>query len=296
MSCRTRNVYDADNDYVYDSPPWRTDIKHPPTQTPIRILVCVWWLSTMVIVNIYLGILFGQLVVPRRPRSIESLEELVNQREVEWCVTRGSALYELFERSAPATIYGQLGARMHNCSSADHGVSLVLERGWAFIRERSILTFKMAKEHNRLRACKLQLARENFFSVGFGLALQKGSTYLEAFNAALTLMIEDGFVARWQAQYWPQRNQYTECQLESLREGEPLSMKHFLSIYLVCSLIVCAALVILVYQWAHEHLFASLFRQICPLFSGGGGQGSARSAADGQPSPAITMTLPNNNR
>lgn len=104
----------------------------------------MWWLSTIVIVNIYLGILFGQLVVPRRPRSIETLEELVNQREVEWAVTRGSAIYELFKESEPATVYGQLGARMRTVDSADEGVEQVIRSGRAFIRERSILTFKVS--------------------------------------------------------------------------------------------------------------------------------------------------------
>ena len=120
------------------------DIKHPPSQTPIRIMVCVWWLSTTVIVNIYLGILFGQLVVPRRPRSIESLEELVGQNQIDWCVTRGSAIYELFKHSQQDTVYGQLGARMKLVSSADEGVERVVRLGWAFIRERSILTFKVS--------------------------------------------------------------------------------------------------------------------------------------------------------
>lgn len=120
------------------------DIKKPPKETPIRILVCVWWLSTIVIVNIYLGILFAQLVIPRQPRSIETLEELVSQDEVKWCVTRGSALDELFRRSKPETIYGQLASRMLNVSSADEGVERVRRSGWAFIRERSILEFKVS--------------------------------------------------------------------------------------------------------------------------------------------------------
>jgi len=115
----------------------------------------------------------------------------------------------------------------------------------------------VAKEHNRLRACKLQLAKENFFSVGFGLGLAKGSIYLEAFNSAITLMIENGFVSRWQSMYWPERNQFTECGLQPLREGEPLSMKHFISIYLVCSLIVLLSAIILTYQTIHE-LFLGL--------------------------------------
>lgn len=96
------------------------------------------------IVNIYFGILFGQLVVPRRPKSIETLEELVNQDQVNWGVTRGSAIYELFRRSPPETVYGQLGLRMLNISSAEEGVAKVRDSGWAFIRERSILTFKVS--------------------------------------------------------------------------------------------------------------------------------------------------------
>lgn len=125
--------------------PSQSDIKNPPRQTPIRILVCIWWLSTIVIVNIYLGILFGQLVVPRRPKSIDTLEELVNQDQVSWAVTRGSAIYDLFHQSDVNSIYGQLGRRMQLVSSADEGVQQVLESNWAFIRERSILAFKVSQ-------------------------------------------------------------------------------------------------------------------------------------------------------
>jgi hypothetical protein len=108
--------------------------------------VCVWWLSTIVIVNIYLGILFGQLVVPRRPKSIDTLEELVNQDQVSWAVTRGSALYDLFRQSDPSSIYGQLAKRMNLVDSAEEGVQRVLESNWAFIRERSILVFKVSSQ------------------------------------------------------------------------------------------------------------------------------------------------------
>lgn len=104
----------------------------------------MWWLSTIIIVNIYLGILFGQLVVPRRPRTIETLEELVAQDKLNWAVTRGSAIYELFRQSDPDSIYGRLGLGMRNVSSADEGVRQVLESNWVFIRERSMLTFKVS--------------------------------------------------------------------------------------------------------------------------------------------------------
>lgn len=94
----------------------------------------------------------------------------------------------------------------------------------------------------------MQIAKEEFNTVGFGLAVPKGSPHLEAFDAALTLMIENGFVARWQSEYWPQKSRYTECQLVSTNEAEALSLKHFLSIFLVWLIFICLGLVILIYQ------------------------------------------------
>lgn len=212
--------------------------------------------------NIYLGILFGQLVVPRRPRTIETLQELVNQNAIDWSVTVGSAIYELFRQSEATTVYGQVGKRMKLVESAEEGVKYVIESGRAYIREKSILTFKVAQEHNRLRACRMQFAKEEFFSVGFGIGLQKDSPFVQAFDSALTLMIENGFVARWQSMYWPTKNQYTECGVQPLQEGAPLSIKHFISIYVVCAGITGISLVILIYQNLHEHLISSKLKPI----------------------------------
>lgn len=122
-----------------------TDIRHPPHQAPIRILVCIWWLATIVIVNVYLGTLFEQLVLPHPARSIESLEELVQQDRVKWCVTAGSAIEELFSQADPSSVYGQLGAKMRRVASVDDGIERVLTDGWAFIREHSMLTFKVSE-------------------------------------------------------------------------------------------------------------------------------------------------------
>lgn len=105
-----------------------------------------------------------------------------------------------------------------------------------------------------MKACKMQFAREEFYSVGFGIGLQKNSTYLKAFNSALTLMIENGFVSHWEAMYWPKRNQYTECN-EQPTEGQPLTIKHFISIYLVCSIVILFSLMVLIYQ----HIFPPHF-------------------------------------
>lgn len=115
---------------------------------------------------------------------------------------------------------------------------------------------QVAQEHNRLKACRMQFGKEDFYSVGFGIGLVKRSKYLKPFNSALTLMIENGFVSHWQDMYWPRRNQYTECKLQAT-EGQPLSIKHFISIYLVCSLIIASSALILIYQNAHEHLLSS---------------------------------------
>jgi len=107
-----------------------------------------------------------------------------------------------------------------------------------------------------MKLCRMQFAREEFYSIGFGLGLVKNSTYLRAFNSALTLMIENGFVSHWESMYWPKKNQYTECS-EKATEGQPLTLKHFVSIYLVCSLIISFSALVLAYQNLHKHFFYS---------------------------------------
>lgn len=96
------------------------------------------------IVNFYLGTLFEQLVLPRQSKVIDNLEELVNQDQIAWGVTKGSAMEELFLHANEKSIYWQIGQRMKNVSSADEGVRLVVESNFAFIREKSILTFKVS--------------------------------------------------------------------------------------------------------------------------------------------------------
>lgn len=94
----------------------------------------------------------------------------------------------------------------------------------------------------------MQLAKEEFLTVGFGMAVPKNSHYLEAFDAEITLMIENGFVARWQSEYWPQKSRFTECQLINANDAKALSFKHFLSIFLVLLLFIGFGLSVLIYQ------------------------------------------------
>lgn len=75
---------------------------------------------------------------------IDNLEELVNQNEIAWGVTKGSAMQELFLQANERSIYWQIGQRMQDVSSADEGVQRVVGSNFAFIREKSILTFKVS--------------------------------------------------------------------------------------------------------------------------------------------------------
>jgi hypothetical protein len=45
----------------------------------------------------------------------------------------------------------------------------------------------------------MQFAREQFYSVGFGIGLVKNSIYTKPFDSALTLMIENGLISHFQS-------------------------------------------------------------------------------------------------
>lgn len=99
----------------------------------------------------------------------------MGQDQIEWCVTRGSSIYELFRQSEPNSIYGQLGRRMRNVSSADEGVQQVVKSNWAFIRERSILTFKVSCAC-RKKATKGRVVSQNLISVSVSKPIMNRET------------------------------------------------------------------------------------------------------------------------
>lgn len=68
-----------------------------PVNRTTRFLLAIWWLITLVLANTYVGFLVSFLSAPKLSNSVNSLEELVQQKTLKWTFRKGTAHYNLFK-------------------------------------------------------------------------------------------------------------------------------------------------------------------------------------------------------
>ena len=64
-----------------------------------RVLVTTWLLASLVFMSSYSGILTAMLTVPRVTIPIDSLEDLVAQKDLPWRLEAGSMMFQYFQVS-----------------------------------------------------------------------------------------------------------------------------------------------------------------------------------------------------
>ncbi|KAF0288129.1 Glutamate receptor ionotropic, delta-2 [Amphibalanus amphitrite] len=174
-----------------------------PTNTSSRVLLGVWWLMAITIIASYTGTLIAFLTVPTVTDKINSLEDLTSQTELRWRFRRDTAHDSLFSTSQ-SEIYRKIGADPSSrVASDDEGIAGVLSGRYAYIKEKSYLDFVLDDDFRTTRQCRLKIAREEFFTAGFGWILETGSPVRDLFNWEFLRMSESGLFSRWRSEYWP---------------------------------------------------------------------------------------------
>ncbi|XP_076314970.1 putative glutamate receptor [Tachypleus tridentatus] len=178
----------------------------PPLFNGTKLIVAGWWFFAIVLFNTYNGALVSFLSVPKQMKTIDSLAELVDQKNIKWTFLKDSAHQDLFSQSSNSTVYRQIGkGATELVTSSEEGLDLVLTGQYAFIKEKSYLDVIMSQDYQKTNFCRVHIAKEEFFKVGFGIALQKNSPYLEIFNLEVMKMIQTGLLEKWRQRYWPKR-------------------------------------------------------------------------------------------
>ncbi|XP_076373247.1 putative glutamate receptor [Tachypleus tridentatus] len=171
-----------------------------------KLVIACWWLFAIVLFHTYNGALVAFLSVPKRMKTIDSLAELVEQNKVQWTFLKNSAHQDLFSKTSNNVVYRKIGEEVKTLvASSEDGLNLVLTGQYAFIKEKSYLDVKMSEDYKNTNSCRMHLAKEEFFKVGFGIALQKNSPYLRIFNMEIMKMIQTGIMEKWRQRYWPKQ-------------------------------------------------------------------------------------------
>ncbi|XP_078667092.1 glutamate receptor ionotropic, kainate 1-like isoform X1 [Branchiostoma floridae x Branchiostoma belcheri] len=163
-----------------------------PRSAPGRITASLWWLVTVIIVATYTANLAAFLTVSRMDTDINSVEDLVSQKLVQYGTVQNSQPLSFFESSSIHTFETMARyMKVHSTltMSSRDGIEKAREERYAFIWDSAVLDYVVKQP-----PCNLRTVGRLFGKIGFGFGLQKGSAYTDAFSIAILQARESGYL------------------------------------------------------------------------------------------------------
>ncbi|ROT74111.1 hypothetical protein C7M84_007402 [Penaeus vannamei] len=212
-------LYSA-HQYIFDTLSGLVTQGNNQPQTPsVRALAGWWWLFCVIIIASYSSKLISSITVRITAPAVTSMLDMVESRRILWTYQANSAMEELFKNSDPSSMFGKVG-QLHRempeliVSDFQEGVDAVREKKLAYVEvtlgplavvsvDASLLEYAIAGDLAIHGVCRMSLVRDPFFSTRFGMILQRGSPYRDAFSLAILEMIQTGMMDAWKKQFWP---------------------------------------------------------------------------------------------
>ncbi|XP_071520481.1 probable glutamate receptor [Panulirus ornatus] len=179
-----------------------------PQTVSVRVLAGWWWIFCVVVIASYSSKLISSLTVRFTEPPVKSLQDLVENRKLLWTYLASSAMEEVFKNSAPDTLFGKVG-QLHKdrpgmlVYSFEEGVAAVRSNKFAYFEDNSWLEFAVADDLALHGECRMSVVRDHFFSTRFGIILQPGSPYRDAFSLEILETHQSGLMDAWKKKYWP---------------------------------------------------------------------------------------------
>ncbi|XP_045115908.1 probable glutamate receptor isoform X1 [Portunus trituberculatus] len=182
-------------------------VKQPQTEAT-RMLAAWWWVFSVITIASYSSKLISSITVRFSSPAITSMLQMVETRPMLWTYQANSAMEELFKYSEPNSMFGKVGG-LHLerdgllVFSFKGGVQAVLQDGLAYIEDASLLEMAIASDLAIHGSCRMSLVNDHFFSTRFGMILQRGSPYRDAFSLEILQFIDTGLMNAWKKRFWP---------------------------------------------------------------------------------------------
>uniref|UniRef100_A0A0C9QXE8 Glu-RI_0 protein n=1 Tax=Fopius arisanus TaxID=64838 RepID=A0A0C9QXE8_9HYME len=174
-----------------------------------RIVGCVWWFFTLIIISSYTANLAAFLTVERMVTPINSAEDLASQTEVQYGTLHHGSTWDFFRKSQ-ISLYSKMWEFMNSrkhvfVNTYDEGIKRVRQsKGkYAFLIESPKNDYI-----NERVPCDTMKVGRNLDSKGFGIATPVGSPLKEKINLSVLSLKESGELTKLVNRWWYDR---TEC-------------------------------------------------------------------------------------
>ncbi|XP_066493833.1 probable glutamate receptor [Tiliqua scincoides] len=212
-----------------------------PKSLSVRIISAMWWLFSIVLLAAYIAGFSFVLESGTDQLSIETFEDLVKQRQLEFGTMESSSTLRYFKNSKnpiQQMIYESMtkkeGVLAKNYQEA---IRRVLDSDYAFIGESISQDLAVAKHCNLVRAVEVIGAR------GFGIATPQGSSWTNKLSVAILKLGESGDLDYLRSKWWE-----SSCSNDDHDKWSPLEPQALGGIFLVLALGLALGMIIAVVE------------------------------------------------
>ncbi|XP_068216708.1 probable glutamate receptor [Palaemon carinicauda] len=169
-----------------------------PTSDGCRVVIVTWLLASFVFMSSYSGILTAMLTVPRVTIPVDSIEDLVAQKDLPWRLEAGSMMYQYYQEATEGMrkkVFDGHEGLFQDCWAARSPIS---EGEFAGICDLTTMKKAMSWDFSTSGSCHLYISREVAYSnVMIATAYKTNSSYKARANYWIQRVKEAGLIDLW---------------------------------------------------------------------------------------------------
>ncbi|KAH7948196.1 hypothetical protein HPB52_019253 [Rhipicephalus sanguineus] len=174
-------------------------------KAPSTVVAMVsWWLFSLVVMVAYASVL-GEFIIRYRDRpTLDSLDDLLRQKEIKYGTLRQGSTHDFFKRSTfPQYMKLWQGIQSQGdeafVDSYAEGLERVMGGSYALFMDSPAL------EYLESRYCEVEQVGEVIGSSGYAIALPKGSAFRSELSAAIIRLKSEGTLQLLRHYWWHER-------------------------------------------------------------------------------------------
>ncbi|CAL1279907.1 unnamed protein product [Larinioides sclopetarius] len=229
-----------------------------PRALSTRVVACIWWFFTLIMVSSYTANLAAFLTVERLVSPIEGAEDLAKQSHIQYGCVESGATQTFFKESSIPT-FKRMWAFMQSArpsvftESNAKGVERVKKENYAFLMESTSIEYIVERE------CDLMQIGGLLDNKGYGVATPSGSPYRTPLSSAILKLQESGALHILKERWWKQRLGGGKCskdETSTAGSASALSLANVGGVFVVLGAGLLAACIVAIVE----------FEPLCVLF------------------------------
>lgn len=170
----------------------RGNLQISPRGISSRVISCVWWFFSLIVISIYTANLAAFLTISNAHIPIDSASDLAYQSIYEYGTVDDSQIENFFKQTT-IPHYSKMWAQMYSSGMVrrvEHGFEEVMKKKYAFLWDSPVV------RHETASNCDLMELGNPFDLKGYGIATQKNSPFTESVSLAILKLNDEGILYR----------------------------------------------------------------------------------------------------